>query len=294
MLELRALLLGITLPLILTMVALWLVHRSWARRGSGEHVPDQAAQNRAAMLVPLVMGAAWVVACLAGWGFQEYPPRSSSGWLPLTAGAVGLWVIGEGGRIAHAMRWLRFPALAGGMYLLSRTKIANEVWTPAEAAGWILTSAAVGTIVWESLRDAGRERGWQPAAMIVVVGCAASATLLLTGHITAALMAGGVCAVVGPGLIVGVLRPGFSLGSAVGVPAAAFALLMYFGCAFGETPRVSCLLILAALGSVGIFAPREGVRSGRGWAIARWGVLLGLLGGAVGVALMSGSGEEAW
>jgi hypothetical protein len=91
-----------------------------------------------------------------------------------------------------------------------------------------------------------------PAFLLAAVSGCAAAAMLLTGHLAAPLLAGTLAAAMGAATIAAWRCPGARLGPAVGLPAAVLTIVLYFASAFGDTPRASSGLLLAAVGTAGI------------------------------------------
>jgi len=266
--ETRALVGGVALPLLLSTLGLLIVWWGTAKRGQrwGE---DEAAQrqDRARVVASSwVVALAAVVGVLAGFWRSDWPPTGARGWLPVVLGGVAVLAAGAGLPRVGAPVALLCPALLGaGLWLIARNKVKNT-WGPWEAAAWIGVCAVLVTMAWAALTKAGRSRGWYPWLLLVGVGVCASVTIVLTGHIDPALMAGGVCGVVGGGVLTGLLRPRVRGGAGVGLAGASLGVLMFYACALGTTPVACGVLITLAVLLAGLVSPDDtaGAVGGKG------------------------------
>ncbi|MCE7973284.1 MAG: hypothetical protein DYG92_03015 [Leptolyngbya sp. PLA1] len=257
--ESRALIAGVALPLVLSLIGLLVVWWGSAKRGQrwGE---DEAAQRQDRMRV---VASSWVIALaavagvLAGFWKSDWPPTGARGWLPVVMAGVAVLAAGTGLPRVGAVVALLCPVLLGaGLWLVARNKVKNT-WGPWEAAVWIGVSAVLVTMAWASLTKAGRSRGWYPWLLLVGVGVCASVTIVLTGHIDPALMAGGVCGVLGGGVLAGLWRPRVRGGAGVGLAGASLGVLMFYACALGTTPVACGVLITLAVLAAGLVSPDD-------------------------------------
>lgn len=257
--ETRALVGGVGVPLVLSTLGLLIVWWGSATRGRrwGE---DEAAQRRDR---GRVVASSWVIALaaaagvLVGFWRSDWPPTGARGWLPVVLAGVAVLAAGAGLPRIGAVIALACPALLGaGLWLIARNKVRNT-WGPWEAAAWIAVSAVLVTMAWAALTKAGRSRGWYPWLLLVGVGVCASVTIVLTGHIDPALMAGGVCGVLGGGVLAGFLRPRVRGGAGVGLAGASLGVLMFYACALGTTPVACGVLIVMAALVAGLVSPDD-------------------------------------
>lgn len=276
--ETRALIGGVTLPLMLSTLGLLIVWWRSAKRGErwGE---DEAAQRKDRARV---VASSWVIALaavagvLAGFWRSDWPPSGARNWLPVVLIGVAILAAGAGLPRVGAIVALVCPVLLGaGLWLIVRNK-ARSTWGPWEAAGWIGVSAVLVTMAWAALTKAGRSRGWYPWLLLAGVGVCASVTIVLTGHIDPALMAGGVCGVVGGGVIAGFVRPRVRGGAGVGFAGASLGVLMFYACTLGTTPVACGVLVTLAALAAGLVSPDD-----TAGAVGAKGRLLRALGPAV-------------
>ncbi|MGQ0628727.1 MAG: hypothetical protein ACT4PL_11590 [Phycisphaerales bacterium] len=207
-------------------------------------------------------------AALAGQvNWQSLPTRAQE-WLPyilVAAGLVGLmeaflrpyWVIG----------WvLRLATLTAAIVLPVPPHI-REAHSTFGISLLFTTMIALGALTWWGFDRASRARGPAGTLVVVMVCSLASLSFVLTGHVMPAIICGALAAAVGPGAIIGFLRPGFSLGPAVAAPAvglAAYALHTH--AVLGDTPRWCGGLLACSAGLGGLLFhaemnPRRGPRA---------------------------------
>jgi len=185
-------------------------------------------------------------------GFEEMPAKAQD-WAPWIIGAAGLLGLMEA---ALKPYWVivhlpRLVLLVAALWLPVRENIRAE-WGAMGIAGWVAAIAALGTLAWWGLETAASRPGWMGPLLVTGAGTAASVTFALTGHIEPAVICGSLCAAVGPGLILGFLRPRFVLGPAVAAMAAMMTVYAQQTAeVIGSTPVVC-----------GIFALLGGVMAG--------------------------------
>lgn len=233
----------------------------WGSAGRGQRWGEDAAAQRRdrgrVVASSWVIALAAVVGVLAGFWTSDWPPTGARGWLPLVLAGVAVLAAGAGLPRIGAMIALACPVLLGaGLWLIARNK-AKNTWGPWEASAWIVVSAVLVTMAWAALTKAGRSRGAYPWLLLVGVGVCASVTIVLTGHIDPALMAGGVCGVLGGGVLTGLFRPRVRGGAGVGLAGASLGVLMFYACALGTTPIACGVLIVMAALVAGLVSPDD-------------------------------------
>lgn len=245
-----------------TLVGLWAWRktptRSSLRAGDATDLPTLDRNLPLALLVPMAL--------IVGWSITLQPfawkPHSTIEWVPYVILAGGIAAVIEALRAPRALAWLvRLAAAGAAMWMLGKSSMASR-WNAREATMW-LGAGLVGTVlVCDSLARAARERGGLPSLLFVLAGAMSAAIMLLTGEIKMPMLMGGVCACVGPGLIVALFRPMYAMGSLAIVSALCFGAMWFYSITLGETPRwcallgvTSIVLIpLTAMGPLGTLA----------------------------------------
>jgi hypothetical protein len=81
-----------------------------------------------------------------------------------------------------------------------------------------------------------------PALLVVISGALSAAGMLASGEIKMPMLLGGVCACVGPGLIVAIIRPAHTMGALAATPALGVGAIWFYVTTLGETPWWLALL----------------------------------------------------
>jgi hypothetical protein len=260
-------------PIGASLILLWLL---WARSRDAVRLAELAT----AALLPGV----FLVFGTLGTGDAPFPPRRGSDWLLPLAGAgavLGLLtalVPTPGATSLRILRsllvWLaRGALLAGFMALMARN--ALDAWGTGEAlqrvGGWTLA----GLAAWWGVERLARTPGPIPPLLLVVVCTGASIGIAPTGPVRLAILAAGVCACVGPAMLVAFRRPYFRLGAAASFVPAFLGGLWFITTTFNEAPiPAAALLALACvLGGVTTLGPLARLSGG-----TRWGVHLACVG----------------
>ncbi|MBI1190085.1 MAG: hypothetical protein GC200_05315 [Tepidisphaera sp.] len=233
------------LPLALCLVGFFLF---W-RKSRSE--PDVAGVN---LVWPRVRSAALVGVLLPGailLAFREtrVPPVSAVDWPPVfaaaggLAGVIGAWLTTRGrtyGPVSSAPLGglILFGVLHVGLALLvaAAMHLGQSANQNARTLGIAAGIAVGGTLVSLSFRAAASTSSRLVPLLIVLVGVTSSVAAALTGNIAPPLLYGTMCACVGPAFLVGLVRPGATLGPAFTSAAWLMASLCIVTSVFGETP----------------------------------------------------------
>ncbi|MDX2130872.1 MAG: hypothetical protein SFY69_02320 [Planctomycetota bacterium] len=260
-------------PIGVSFALLWFL---WDRARHGTRFAELAT----ALTLP------WVFLVFAAWGTgaPTIPPRAGSEWLlPLAAaGAVlscAAGVLGQDRR--DAWRWVaagawwavRSALIVGALLLMARNVL--EFWPREDAVlrigGWTLA----GLAAWWGIDRAARVPGAIPPNLLVIVCAGMSISIALTAVLKPAVLAAGVCATIGPALLVAIRMPYLRLAAAAGFVPAFLAGLWFTSHAFNEMPAVSNACSAVACVGAGLTTLRPFARlRGR----VRWTVHLALVG----------------
>jgi hypothetical protein len=138
--------------------------------------------------------------------------------------------------------WLVRVAASGAViWLLARSSIENR-WSVGESAMWVGAGVAGTLVLWAALARSAKERGGMPALLFVIAGAFSAAGMLASGEIKMPMLLGGVCACVGPGLIVAIVRPAHAMGALAATPALGVGAIWFYVTTLGETPWWLALL----------------------------------------------------
>ncbi|MBI1289631.1 hypothetical protein GC173_00110 [bacterium] len=231
---------GVILPLLLStfLVSGW--WKAWA--------PASAPLPGRAVALPLVIACAWVVGALGILDGIRFPPRSAIERLVVGGGFAGLLVLIELARPQAA--WLKglvrtaVVALLVGWVTISRTAMwGHAIWLAA-AVGAGLLAALVGL----GIERFGERRGQWPVAFLLtgLLTCVA-AVLGISGSAKLGQLTGILAAVVGPMIVLALIRRDFSLATSAlsSFLAIGFGLVAAGGVS-AEVPAVSIGLLAAA------------------------------------------------
>jgi hypothetical protein len=156
--------------------------------------------------------------------------------MPYVMALGGFVAVVQALRAPGVLVWLlRVVAVGVAIWLLSKSSIKDR-WSAREAAMWIGAGVAGTLLVWAALARSAKERSGAPSLLFVLVGALSSAMMLMTGEIKMPMLLAGLCACVGPGLIVAILRPSFALGSLAALPALGAGAIWFYAITLGETP----------------------------------------------------------
>ena len=273
---------------ICTLVGLLAWRKTPGRKsvGGGAQI-EPGARDRNLPLVLLVP-----VLLIAGWSLTLQPfawkPHATIEWMPYVLGCAGIVgvMIAVAPRMRRGLFWLLGVVACGfAIFMLSRSSLQNNRWNVREAVTWLGCGFAGTVVLLGSLKRVAQERGGASSLLFVIVGALSPATMLLSGEIKMPMLLGGVCACVGPGLIVSMVRPSYAMGALVVVPAVSFGAMWYYAITLGETPWWC-----AVLGTLGVLmipiSARGPLARLAGWK--RWlvrGVLVALP-GLVGLGIL--------
>lgn len=270
---------------ICTVVGLW----AWRKTPGRKEVTAGAALDSPARDLNLPLALLVPVLVIAGWSITLQPfawkPHSTIEWMPYVIAAGGVVAVVQSLRAPATLVWLlRVVAVGIALWLLSKSSIQNR-WTTREAATWV-GAGVVGTLlVWVALSRSAKERSGAPSLLFVVGGALSSVMMLMTGEIKMPMLFAGLCACVGPGLIVAIRRPSFALGSLAALPALGVGAIWFYVITLGDTPWWCA--VLGVLGMVLIPISALGALSRLvGWK--RWlvGCVLVALPGLVGLGIL--------
>lgn len=283
--------------LICALVGLWAWRRTPGRQGvqAGATLDSTTRDPNLplVLLVPALLIAGWSLTLQA----FTWRPHSTQEWMPYVVAASGVAGIIETLRVPGLVMWLvRMSAIGGAIWVLARSSIENR-WSVGESAMWVGTGVAGTLVLWVALAKSARERGGMPALLFVIAGALSAAGMLASGEIKMPMLLGGVCACVGPGLLVAMVRPAHTMGALAATPALVVGALWFYVTTLGETPWWMALLGLASMMMIPLSAAGPLARLG-GWK--RWFVrcalvaLPGLTGLGVLIAPRAAPPTPAW
>lgn len=149
MLSLKELLLGVVAPAIIGLIVMLIAHRPWRRRSG------TVGKWGGAVGVAL----AYIVAHIGLYGPPQFKPAPVEHWLVWIA--LSGMVIGVLESYWRGSRWGRLlwraVAAAGGVWLLVRLQVINNLWTSGQAALWT-AGLAGGVVFFWSIADALTQR----------------------------------------------------------------------------------------------------------------------------------------
>lgn len=282
---------------ICTIVGLWTWRKAPGRKTGAVGAPLESQPRDRNLPWALVMP----VLLIAGWSLTLQPlawkPHATIEWMPYLVAAGGFVAVTESLRAPATLVWLlRVVAVGIAIWLLSKSSIKDR-WNVREAALWIGAGVAGTLLGWTALARCAKERSGAPALLFVLVGALSSAMMLMTGEIKMPMLLGGLCACVGPGLIVAILRPGFALGPLAALPALSVGSIWFYVVTLGDTPWWCALLgmmgmILIPISALGPLARLAGWKS---WLVRCALVALpGLVGLGVLIAQRASQPASAW
>ncbi len=270
------LLVGVAAPLVASLGALlWI----WRRRGE----PGDARRTRTILGVwlPTSIGAA-----LAFGLWRDGPIRAQDWVVPMIVAGGAADLTGAflpRGMPGGFLRLLLRAVVLSGLLLMARPLLEREE-SRVGALRLVGGAMAASLLTWSALGRSVREPGGLPALLAVVGASCTSAVVLLTGNITPAIIVATLCAGVGPGLIVGLARPGFSLEGAMGSLGAGLAGVWLLCTGYSDTPPALAALCAASVLAVWAGSLLPLARLGVAW---RWTIRVGLV-------LLPGAAAIAW
>lgn len=222
--------------LICTLVGLWAWRRTPGRTGVKAGATLDLASRDPNMPLVLLVPALLV----AGWSITLQPfawrPHSTLEWMPYVIAAGGVAGLVQALRVPGVFVWLvRVAAIGASIWLLARSSIENR-WSVGESAMWVGVGVAATFVLWVALARSAKERGGMPALLFVIAGALSAAGMLASGEIKMPMLLGGVCACVGPGLLVAIVRPAHTMGSLAATPALVVGAIWFYVTTLGETP----------------------------------------------------------
>jgi hypothetical protein len=216
----RALALSILLPAFIATAAL--LGAWWSRRRDG-HEPlrppdprDPALSTRAEPLwaMPLVTGLLVVLMHPLVVGKVAYLDRGAENavWLAGVLGAI-LGVTARLLRLPPIARWAVRALLVAALGLAIAWSFVQNRWGVPEAGAWLAAFTALTCLAWWGAeRLADRARGWGVPALLWLLAFGAFNLIALAySSLKIAQLAGVVAAVAGAAMVVGALRPRFTL-----------------------------------------------------------------------------------
>lgn len=203
-------------------------------------------------------GVAWALGCLAALAWNFYKPQTgwrivaAENWLPVFA-LAGVFVSLIGGFFPVLTYWrgavistlARLVVIAGVVWCSMTGSRAFALPEP-ELWGMVGLMVGSGMVWWWALESIARRTRWieGPLALIFAF-TSVSLTLVLTGNAALGQSAGPLAAVAGAGLVVALLRPGFSIAGVGGVGAMLVTGLVDQGTRYGvTTPAQAGVLLL--------------------------------------------------
>ncbi len=231
---------GILLPAGVAAAALAAGWRPWDRRAEvGKAGPAAGA---------VAFGGALIAAQAAIVGI-EVPPVQAGDWLALLlAAAVLLGLIDSLLELPAWLRWWLKGTLSVAVPLLLLMPLLQHTWSAGEAAA-ILGALTLGTFgLWWTLdRLADRITGAGLPLALGVVTAGSAAVLAVSGSASLGQLGGALAVAVGVALLVGLLKPSFSLARGA-VPPLTVGLtgLWLNGAFYADVPPASLVLLFAA------------------------------------------------
>ena len=202
-----------TLPPLLLALAVFLP-AWWRRRGAAGPIEPANTDGDPRWAAPIVLGVAGIAVPWLALGAVKLPPKAAAEWIPIF-GAVGLvlGLLATRVRFGAIVRWL-----VRGLVLLAAAgapmwrRLAEES-TRTDAILWSLGFAAVMALVWWALeRSVDRTRGAAGPGVLLVFAFGASQVLVLGYYsVSLAQIAAGLAAALGVAMVMGLLRPRFTL-----------------------------------------------------------------------------------
>lgn len=196
----------------------------------------------------VAMGGALIAAQAAIVGI-EVPPIQAGDWLALLlAAAVLLGLVDALFALPGWLRWWLKGTLSAALPLLLLMPLLRHTWSAGEAAA-ILGALSLGTLgLWRTLdRLSERVRGAGLPLALGVVTSGSAAVLAVSGSASLGQLGGALAVAVGVALIVGLLKPSFSLARGA-VPPLTVGLtgLWLNGTFYADVPPASLILLFAA------------------------------------------------
>ncbi|MDX2018503.1 MAG: hypothetical protein SFY95_12800 [Planctomycetota bacterium] len=202
-----------TLPPLLLALAVF-VPIWWRRRGEPTPISPANTEGDPRWAAPVVLGLAGIAVPWIALGAVKLPPKAAAEWIPIFA-AVGLalGLLATRVRFGAVVRWLvrGLVLLAAGGAPMWR-RFADES-SRTEAIAWTVGFAMVMAVVWWALeRSVDRVRGAGGPGVLLVFAFGASQVLVLGYYsVSLAQIAAGLAAALGVAMVMGLLRPRFTL-----------------------------------------------------------------------------------
>lgn len=253
------------------------------------------ASTRLVWAVPLAVAVGFIVAQTVVDGAPRIPPIEASGWFSIVTAVLAVLAIAVRPRVTP-MVWALVSTLATlAMVLTIVHPLFGGAWTTGTGIAWVVGLTAVAATV-AYLVDRRGSPGPGGPAVFLIAATGVALVLTICGSARYGQLAGAIASVMGPLVLLGLLRRDFKIVSGgAWVSYLVLAMLIVAGVTYVDVPVFIGLLVAASpLGMLAGELPF--LASGSSWKRdgVRVAVTLALVGAAVGLAVAAATSPDGY
>lgn len=195
--------------------------------------------------LPLAIVGGFAIAQYGTDGVPRFPPVEASGWFTPIAVVLGILAVALADTGSAAKRYALRVIVAIAITVTIVYPLLGPTWTPPVAAAWIAGFVVVIVVGWSALSDTAQHAAGPGLPLAILVTAAGTgAVLASSGSARYGQLAGAVASVMGPVVLLGLLRKNSTLLRNCGwVSGVLLAMLLVAGVTFVDVPPAAAFLL---------------------------------------------------